>query len=123
MKRYLVILLISISTHAAADWVLITQTQTNAFYFDPTAIKKVGGMLRVWQLIDNVAPNKIGSMSSRMLVEVDCDGDQQRTIEYTYHTGHMGLGEVNYTNNAVSPWFHAPPNSVQQLTQRAFCQL
>jgi hypothetical protein len=121
MKRCLVIMLISISTHAAADWVQTAQTQTNTFYFDPKTIKNVGGLIRVWKLIDNVSPNRIGSLSSRMLVEVDCNGDQERTIEYTYHTGHMGSGEVNYSNFTVSTWFHAPPNSVQQLELRVLC--
>ena len=121
MKRYLAIFLTTISFNALADWVQLTQTQTNSFYYDPTTIKKVGNLIRVWELIDNVTPNKIGSLSSRMLTEMDCSGNQSRTIEYTYHTGHMATGEINYMNSTISQWFQAPPNTVQQQQLKFYC--
>lgn len=124
MNRYIAIFLMSISVNAIAGWVEITKTQTNSFYYDPTTMKRTGNIIRVWRLRDNISPIKNGAYSSRMLVEVDCDSGQQRTIEYSYHTGHMGDGEIIERNTTVSQWFLVPtlPNTVQEISKKLFCQ-
>jgi hypothetical protein len=75
---------ITMSTAAmAADWVLVTSTDTGDRYVDRTSIKQVGPYKRAWDKI--VWNNDPKYKETAVLTEYDCAGGRSREIQLTVY--------------------------------------
>ena len=107
---------------ARAEWVKVIETYEGWDYFDPTTIRRVGGLRRVWQMQDLKLREPSGELSRRLLGEYDCKEDRWRILSFTLHSGPLALGEI-LANRSSEPskWFDVAPGTVAETLLRLVC--
>ena len=102
-KTILTMLLAGLSSSAAAEWVAVGSTESDALYADPATIQKdkAGNKVRMWNLLDL---KKAGSMKGKPYMsikeqfEYDCRKQQSRLLSISAQSGKMGEGDtVDFT--------------------------
>ena len=125
MKTLLLALALLATGSAWGDWVLVTTTDINRLYLDPTTIRKMGGLRRVWTLQDweNSKESSHNSMRSRM--EFDCEEKRSRPIVHNLHTGLWATGRIvmteDYEAKGTVLWSYIEPKSIGQAMLDAVC--
>jgi hypothetical protein len=125
MKTLLLALALLVTGSAWADWVLVTTTDVNRIYIDPTTIRKMGGLRRVWELQDWELSKDSGHNSLRSRVEFDCEEKRRRPIVHNLHNGLWGTGRIimteDYDAKGTSSWSYIEPGTIGQAILDAVC--
>lgn len=132
MKRLLVIfaLLLTFSSSAWAEWVVVSGNADGSTiqYADPETIRKNGSMVKVWALTDylNAHVSKSSGktyFSAKGQIEYDCQGESMRILTDSWHSDHMGGGDVIFVYNGSPPdeWSPVAPGSVGEGMWKFAC--
>ena len=93
-KTILLLLLIVASSSASAEWSKLKETDDKTQYIDYTSIRKYGGFVRAWFLVDLKKKEELGNSSLVYVYEFDCREERRRWLSVYFFSGQMGLGET-----------------------------
>src|ERR1700675_4391658 len=97
-KVIFMILLVIVSSSAAAEWVLAGRNVATTLYTDPATVRKAGNMVKMWELIDlktaQFSTEGRPYMSSTSQSEYDCKEGRTRILYFTLHSENLGRGET-----------------------------
>ena len=115
-----------VSAGAMAEWGNVGSNDVGTAYVDRSTIRRNGGVVKMWTLIDYAsAKNESGRssnyLSTKALYEYDCDGENVRTIYSLNHSGHMGNGEPLNKYDQATKWEPVPPGSFSQIQLKIAC--
>lgn len=111
MKTLLLLSLLAVGS-ASAEWVVVAESDSSTFYIDPSTVRKEGTLRKTWE-VDNFKQREAdGSMSSRMRIEYDCQGERTRGLALSKHSEPMAKGNtiVSYGEDRRG-WREIPPNT------------
>lgn len=100
----------------AAGWVIVGSDKSDTQYANPSTIRTKGKMVTMWDLMDFKKPQVLNKsikpyLSMKSQSEYDCAEEQMRTLSSSLHSGHMGKGNVVYSDSDPSKWVSIPPRS------------
>jgi hypothetical protein len=127
MRLIMIVLLMTFTAPARAEWVKIAESTLRALYYNPAAINTKGSLRRVWSLQDNKQPGNKGELSSRYLSEFDCTGKRQRLLSFSAHAEPMGRGETieqrhDATGTPDGAWRNITPDTFPAHLLELVCQ-
>ena len=107
-KIGVILLLAVVSSSAAAGWVNVGGNEIYTAYADPATIRKSGNMVKMRNLADfkTVQASDKGKpfMSQKMQSEYNCKEKRTRLLDFTWHSGNMGRGEIVLSGSGPSEW-------------------
>jgi surface-adhesin protein E len=112
---------------AYADWVSLGDSVNMAMtvYADPDTIRRKGDLVKMWDLQDfkTARPAKANEsyLSSKNQSEYDCSEKRRRTLAFTWFSGHMGKGDVVYSDSDEDKWEPVEPGSVGKTLWKFAC--
>ena len=106
-----------------AGWTEVSKSVSgDTWYIDYDTVKENNGYVYHWELQDRLKPNKYGSLSVKVLNEIDCDIPRKsRILSDTYYTQPMASGSVNSGSNNASEWNYPSPNTLGDTLINAAC--
>jgi hypothetical protein len=122
----LITLLLLSSGSAYAEWVQIDKTddEGTAIYINPDTIRRKGGLVKMWYMMDYSSGQTIAgntSFSIKTQEQYDCPEERHRRIATTFFSGHMGNGKVNFSGTDESKWEPVEPESVGEVLWKFAC--
>ena len=124
MKKLLLIFILLFSSPSYAKWTKITATEDpdRTYYIDVGKVKKKDGYVYYWELSDYLKPNEWKHMSSKTLMEGDCNIPRKaRQIYANYHSQPMGNGSASMSSSEKLDWQYSVPNSVLERMLNFAC--
>ena len=107
----------------AQNWVFVTGNSNAAdFYVDADSIKKIGANRRVWVLQDLKKRTVNGSLSAKLLREIDCNEEKIRSLQFTFYAENMLKGEMMNTVTRTGEWEFVSPDSMNKDVLDAVCK-
>jgi len=125
--KYLLALVMVISSPAWAEWSLITTSDSgDTYYIDIETIRKSGGFIKVWELNNfsekrNLA-NIQGVNSTRYRTEYDCKNERLRYLTLSAHSELDAKGKVLAQESKEGDWVELPPNTTGRLNMKMVCK-
>jgi hypothetical protein len=131
-KAIFMMLLAIVSSNAMAaewkyvgKWAWLGKDDKSTVYADSDTISRAGNMVKMWVLFDHHKPEKLPGllhfslldkqvMSMKIQFEFDCKIDQYRMLSGSFHTEHMGEGNLVRSDNIISKWAPLPHGSMWQ---------
>lgn len=108
----LALLLAVFSGSAAAEWVQVGGNDPLTAYADPTTIRWAGSLVKMSVLynfkITKTSPSGKSFMSVKEQDEFDCKDERNRVLDFTMHSGQMGIGDVVLANAEALAWQPVP---------------
>ena len=119
------VLLLAVASVASAAWVKFGENDRLVSYYEP-AKPGSAGTVTVWVMYDYKVEQESQRSGRRYFSqkgqqEVDCNGQQSRTVFFTWHAGRMGEGAVVYTGSKTLPWEPDSPGSIARALASAVC--
>ena len=124
-KTILLMLLAIVSGSAMAEWIQVSETDTNTVYADPATIHMAARTVKMWSLYDFKAVQSIDGLkpylSSKQQYEYDCKEMKSRRRASSQHSKNMGGGKVVYSDTYTSKWKPVPPDSGLEILWKFAC--
>lgn len=129
MRVIVLMLLVLVSSAAAAEWVKFADAGSGDAYYDtyvdPATIRKSGNMAKMWMLFDFKTTQVLGGdryLSVKSQQEYDCKDERDRTLYFMYQTGNMGNGGVIQSSDGTpGKWTPVPPGSFREALWNYAC--
>ena len=125
IRTLLTVLVLSLlPTPVFADWKKVGESVNgDTFYVDFERIRKHGGYVYWWYLIDRLKPTKTGKLSVKMYRQGDCKLFRFKVLSDSYYKEPMG-GGTPYTssNKPDKEWRDPPPNSSGEEILKRICR-
>jgi hypothetical protein len=124
MKQLIIVVLLSLSTSAWAEWTPVDYNYAVFAYADRNTIRKVGNMVKMWQLFDYRAGQGSPTqpyLSVKAQWEYDCDGERQRMLYAQLLSANMDRGQIIYSG-AEPKWGPVPPGSIGETLWKTACK-
>lgn len=121
------LLAVAASSQAAdwPEWVVTNHNEAITMYADAATIRKAGGVARMWDMTDFEKGNVLGAhkraLSFKREQEYECDGQRARILYISWHSGHMGEGEILGSDRSVSSWRPVLVGTVLERLWRTAC--
>jgi hypothetical protein len=111
------------SSSSYAEWTKLGTTGGGAttFYVDFERIRKHGGYVYYWYLLDNLKPDKTGVLSTKIYKQGDCKLIRYKVLSWFFHEEPMGRGDGDTSNPKNPEWKYPPPNSTGETSLKAVC--
>ena len=98
-KAILLLLLAVASSSAMAEWIEVARLTSGRVYADAATIRREGNLVRIETLYALNKPvisetNGKPYVSQKVQNEFDCKEKLWRMLEYSWHTGKMGEGQM-----------------------------
>ncbi len=106
---------------ARAEWKLIDFNDGEAIYLNDF-FRPGCDTTRMWMLIDYREPTSQGSLSVKLLWEVDCPARAVRTLRYSSHPHRMGIGDAMKVDETPGEWARPPEDSPQETIFVMVCR-
>jgi hypothetical protein len=106
MKK-LAFLLLLLSTPVWAGWKSVGEDSASALYADPDTIVRNGDTAQMWSILDYKTFQRmveVGYFSQKALIEYDCAERRSRGLNLSLRSGHMGEGDVIYSDDSPRDW-------------------
>jgi len=124
-KAILMLLLAVVSSSAMAEWVEVGSSKTETLYFDPSTIRGVDDMAKMWALNDFKVTQRLDERkpfkSEKAEYEYDCKQTQSRLLYFTSYTESMAGGEVVDFNVVPGEWAPVLPDSGLEALWKIVC--
>ena len=126
-RLLLVILLVLSSGPVSAEWVVLSPSDSArgySVYVDPGTIRREGDLVTMWHLADFTTPqtvNDVSFLSLKMHAQYDGTYLRWRRLALTNFSGHMGSGDVAYTNAEEGEWTPVASKSLGELLWLEAC--
>ena len=137
MKKLFFIFLIIIFTNNAyaSNWLLLnTSSKENGAiangktYIDTDSIKKIGGYVYAWGMIDldettdNFSSGGFSVLSVKFYDQIQCDIGRVKRLNYTFYNGNYGTGR-NITDVPKDPeWSYVAPGTIEETIKNFACK-
>jgi hypothetical protein len=122
----LVLSLVATVTLAQPQWVLVvTATDGDKTYADPSTKKRTGNVVRIWELRDSKNPVVVGGKalySDRGYFQYDCSEGTRQYLQSAGFSGQMGTGELVGSDNRPSEKLFVAPGSVSEVLLNHACK-
>ncbi len=115
---------VNIEKVKAAEWVKVDGNEFVTSYVAPATIRKEGNRVKMLALVDFKTANASGGrphMSIKTQHEYNCTENQWRLLNFSYHSGNMGGGEIVYTDAEPGQWEPVKPGSGTQIRWEIAC--
>ena len=111
------------SSPSYAEWTKVSEgVDGSIFYVDFDRIRKRGGYVYFWELIDYLKPDKQGYLSGKVYQQCDCNLLRFKGLSFSFHKEPMGRG----TGETVTPknpeWIYPPPDSSFEKILKTICR-
>jgi len=119
-KILFVLLALTISHSAIAEWVELGGGANSTIYFDPNRIEPYARVYQsIWSMVDfkTVQQRKDIKAPYRSTISrwnVDCSTKESRTISRFWYSENMGKGELVDSESKIGSFSSAPPSSFQE---------
>ena len=111
----------------ATDWINIGMSDSAVYGIDRSSIEKDGHKRRVWSKLDYRQPQKtsLGKsyLSSRMLMEIDCQQRLGRSRSLAIYSGANLSGDMLTSEGVIADWQPVPPTSPVFTIMRHVCEI
>ena len=129
MRKFILpMLLVLVSSGAAAEWVALGSADSGDAYYDiyvnPATIRKSGNMVKTWAMYDykTTQVSDKGQMSHKAQLEYDCKDERSRLLYISAYSGSMGNGNVVYSSDGIpGNWSPIVPGSVNEGAWKFAC--
>jgi hypothetical protein len=122
MKHLAFLVLILIAPGVWADWEQFEETESAVVYIDRERIQKNAQFPTIWQLTDLKHPNPRHVLSTRVLMEFNCDEKSRRTIAFTSHKEHMAEGKPIFKSSQGGNWHNVQDDSIVDKMMKLVCE-
>ena len=117
------ILTVMFSSTSFADWTKVTENiDRTTFYVDFERIRKHGGYVYWWELMDYLKPLKYGILSIKVYKQGDCKLFRYKYLTASPHKEPMGGGTGKTENEPDKEWRYPPPNSANESVLKRICK-
>ena len=125
MKKLLTILTLiftlMFSSTSYAEWTKVSDSLSgNIFYVDFDRIRKHGGYVYYWRLIDYLKPDKDGDLSGKVYTQGDCKLFRIKVLDFSFFKEPMGEGTFD-TITPPNDWVYPHPKSSMEGTLKSVC--
>ena len=124
MKKLLLLLFLAmISFNSYGEWTKAGEAMNGAtMYVDFKRVKKQGGFVYFWSILDYSKPTKYGDLSSKVYKQVDCELFRYKYLTDSYYKESMAEGEITSSSNEPDKeWNYPPPESLNELVLKSVC--
>ena len=106
-----------------AEWTEVSEgVDGDTYYVDFERIRKHGGYVYFWYLIDYLKPQH-GDLSAKTYNQGDCKLFRFKGLSDSYHTQSMGEGTPSTTSNTPDKdWKYPPPDSAIEHILKKVCK-
>jgi len=108
-----------------AEWVVTNHNEAITMYADTATIRSNGGLARMWDLTDFEKGNVLGadkrSLSFKREQEYDCNGQRARILYISWHSEHMGEGQILGSERSSGSWRPVLVGTVLERLWRTAC--
>jgi len=109
------------SSTSIAEWKKVTEiVNGSTIYVDVERIRKHGGYVYYWSLVDFLIPEK-GWMSVKLYKQADCKIFRSLFLQSISHRENMGNGASQSYNPKNAEWNYPSPNSVNETILKSVC--
>ncbi|WP_298924522.1 surface-adhesin E family protein [uncultured Ramlibacter sp.] len=118
------VLVAAICCGAHAGWTRVGQDEGGSDYYDPSSVKQIKGIARLWEMSDMSKPLEAGGDAFRSMkaqVEYDCSGERRRMLHMVLYRGQMGNG-TSSSMPAEQQWKPIVPGTTGARTLAAVCK-
>jgi len=93
------------------------------FYVDFERIRKHGGYVYFWELIDRLKPTEIGHLSDKTYLQGDCELFRFKYLSFSFHKEPMGGGtaDVSEPVKSMQGWKYPSPDSIGETILKVVC--
>ncbi len=119
----LLFLIVISSSKSFAKWTKVSTSVDGDYYVDLERIRKHKGYRYVWELIDFKQPNKLGVVSGKVYLKIDCNIFRFQNLQYSFHKQPMGLGtgDIQDPVEKSKGWKYPNPGSAIEQVINAVC--
>jgi len=122
LKKRLLILLLTCSCNAMADWVeYSTGANGDVFYFDDARVQKNGHLVNVWNRI-RYKSSVMGASSYQSLMKIDCSAYSETTLQSTFYIDKNWTTPAMATNTRKKPEVNIAANSASERLAGILCE-
>ena len=124
MKKLLILLFsLLISFNSYGEWIEVGKSVKGAIvYVDFERIRKQGGFVYYWKILNYSKPSKYGDLSSKVYEQVDCELFRYKYLTDSYYKESMGKGEITGgSNEPDKEWNYPPPQSLKEKVLKSVC--
>ena len=120
---FTLILTVMFSSTSYAEWTKVTaHVNGNTFYVDLERIRKHGGYVYFWGLMDRLKPSPSGDWSGKTYFQGDCKLFRLKTLSSFFHKEPMGGGRGEVYTPKKPNWRYANPNSAYEFLLKKVCR-
>lgn len=123
-KLLTILILISISTTAAAEWTLVQTGDNGSMYIDFDSLQKTGDLVTVSTLNDYYEPQQKDELSAQFKELHDCRNKKYKALSINYFSSPLAQGNLITTvtlNEPETPWSDVVQYSIGELKANIIC--
>ena len=118
----LLVLTMVFSLPSYSKWTSVAQnTNGSTFYVDFERIRKHGGYVYWWDLVDYLKPKESGTWSSQTYYEGDCGRFRTRILGDVYHKQSMGRDVGRSVTRENPKWVYPSPGTISEHILTIVC--
>ena len=112
------------SSTSFAEWTkVVTHVNGDTFYVDFERIRKHGGYVYWWELIDYLKPDEFGNFSFKIYKQGECKLFRFKILNGSLYKEQMGGGTPSTSSNKPDKeWRFPPPNSPIETILKSVCR-
>lgn len=123
-KLLTILILVSISTTAAAEWTLVQTGDNGSMYIDFDSLQKTGDLVTVSTLNDYYEPQQKDELSAQFKELHDCRNKKYKALSINYFSSPLAQGNLITTvtlNEPETPWSDVVQYSIGELKANIIC--
>ena len=114
---------VTLSSPSYAEWKKVTEFDGDTYYVDFDRIRKHGGYVYWWELVDNLKPDKNGHFSGILYYQGDCRLFRYNGLTGSWYREPMGRGKsVSTRTPQNTEWYYPKPNTIAERRLKAVCK-
>ncbi|MBL93948.1 MAG: hypothetical protein CMF70_01430 [Magnetovibrio sp.] len=121
MKKSLLILLLTLSYNAKAEWVeYSTRENGDIYFFDNARVQKDDNLLNVWNRI-RYRSSVMGAWSYQSLMKIDCSKHTETTLQSTFYNDKNWSTPAMATDSKEKPKVYINADSPTERLTEILC--
>jgi hypothetical protein len=125
LRSLLLMLLVAVSTGAAADWVRLWENDVLGGYVDTGSVRKKGSNVMSRNMFDLKKASEYNGneyRSSLLIFEFDCAKERARTLESIFHAEGKGEGTIVDSWSVPYDWHPVLPSTPLEAFMNYACE-